>query len=170
MCHRNIPQATPLSLHPSTCLSVRSFTAFSGLCSFVDRAHGRIGIKFSMLMYSDDSADIDADGYCCHFMSSSVSPTVRGLGFWCCGQIACKKVYILACWCIQMSYPPFINAYGYYCPSVHWSGHLGLGLLGLGLVRGGLSYITWGWLLSSLGDTRDICCLYWQHILVLHFI
>ena len=109
-------------------------------------AHGRNGMKFSMLMYSDDlpSVDIDADGYCCHFMRSSVCPTVRGLRFWCCGQIACKKVYVLACWCIQMSYPPFIDAYGYlwyHCPSVHWSGHLDLGLLGLGLVRGGLSYI-----------------------------
>ena len=43
-----------------------------------------------------------------------------------------EKVYILACWCIQKTYPEFIDAYGCYCPSVRSSGHLGLVLDGLG--------------------------------------
>ena len=29
-----------------------------------------------------------------------------------------RNVYILVCWCIQMTYPQFIDGYGCYCPSV----------------------------------------------------
>ena len=38
-------------------------------------------------------ADIDADGIykCCHFICSSVCPTVHGLGFGYCGQITLEK-------------------------------------------------------------------------------
>ena len=71
---------------------------------------------------------------------SCVRPSVQlsmSVGFWFCGHIAWKKIYMLACWYIQMTYPQFIDACGYYCPTVHSSGHLGLG---------------WprGWLLPSL--------------------
>ena len=233
----------PPSIHPS----VHSLTTFSGFCTFADKSLGRDSIKIAMLMYPDDlpSAGSEADGYCCHFMHSSVCPTIHGiefgyckqiiwkkwstfgmlmypedlspysidtngnychfidpiiheLGFWYCGQIAWKKslyfgmlmypddlppvywhlwvllsvrpsmcsphfqvsvhlltnqleemVYILACWCIQMTYLQFINAYRYYCPSVHSSGHLVSG--------SGLGWAS-GWLLPSL---RDICCHNW---------
>ena len=44
-------------------------------------------------MFPDDLplANIDADGYCCHFMRSSVRPTIHGLGFVYCIQSAWKK-------------------------------------------------------------------------------
>ena len=32
-----------------------------------------------------------------------------------------EMVYILACWCIQMIFLQFIDAYGHNCPSVCWS-------------------------------------------------
>ena len=46
-----------------------------------------------MQMFPDDLplANIDADGYCCHFMPSSVRPTIHGLGFMYCIQSAWKK-------------------------------------------------------------------------------
>ena len=46
-------------------------------------------------MYLDDlpSIDIDADGYCCRFMRSSVLEV--GDGFWYCGQITWKKKSII---------------------------------------------------------------------------
>ena len=46
-----------------------------------------------MQMFPDDLplANIDADGYCCHFMRSSVRPTIHGLGFVYCIQSAWKK-------------------------------------------------------------------------------
>ena len=46
-----------------------------------------------MQMFPDDLplANIDADGYCCHFMRSSVRPTIHGLGFVYCTQSAWKK-------------------------------------------------------------------------------
>ena len=46
-----------------------------------------------MQMFPDDLplANIDADGYCCHFMRSSVRPTILGLGFVYCIQSAWKK-------------------------------------------------------------------------------
>ena len=90
---------------------------------------------------------------------SCVHPSIQlsmSLGFGIADKSLGRKVYILACWCIQMTCLQFINAYRYYCPSVHLSGHLGSGL-GLGWASGS------GWLLPSL---RDICCHYWQHILV----
>ena len=48
-----------------------------------------------------------------------------------------------------------IDAYGYCSPSVRLSGRL-------------VSHLCWtsGWLVPSLGDTGDICCHYWQNILV----
>ena len=46
-----------------------------------------------MQMFPDDLplANIDANGYCCHFMCSSVRPTIHGLGFVYCIQSAWKK-------------------------------------------------------------------------------
>ena len=46
-----------------------------------------------MQKFPDDLplANIDADGYCCHFMRSSVRPTIHGLGFVYCIQSAWKK-------------------------------------------------------------------------------
>ena len=46
-----------------------------------------------MQMFPDDLplANIDADGYCCHFMRSSFRPTIHGLGFVYCIQSAWKK-------------------------------------------------------------------------------
>ena len=48
-----------------------------------DKSLGRNGIELEMQMFPDDLplANIDADGYCCHFMRSSVRPTIHGLGF-----------------------------------------------------------------------------------------
>ena len=96
-----------------------SFTTFSGFCAFANKSLGRNDIKFDMLMYPDDlpSAHIDANGYCC---SSIQLPVGLRLGI--------------------------VNKSLYYCPSVHSSGHLGL------------------------GDIRDICCHYWQNIPVFLFI
>ena len=83
--------------------SVHSFTTFSGLWALADDSLGRNGIQFGMLVCPADlhSADIDASGYCYHFILSSVRPTVRGLGFWYCGLNRLEEmVYILACWSI----------------------------------------------------------------------
>ena len=58
-----------------------------------DKSLGSNGLYFGMLMYQDDLLPygINADGYCFHFMRSSVGPTVHELRFWYCGQIAWKK-------------------------------------------------------------------------------
>ena len=91
------------SVCPSVCPSIVLLTTFSGFCTFADKSLGRNGIELEMQMFPDDLplANIDADGYCCHFMRSSVRPTIHGLGFVYCIQSAWKK---LACWCIQMAY------------------------------------------------------------------
>ena len=85
----------PLPLFcPSVCLSVCPsiglLTTFSGFCTFTDKSLGRNGIELEMQMFPDDLplANIDADGYCCHFMRSSVRPTIHGLGFVYCIQSA----------------------------------------------------------------------------------
>ena len=90
--------SAPLPLFcPSVCLSVCPsiglLTTFSGFCIFADKSLGRNGIELEMQMFPDDLplANIDADGYCCHFMRSSVPPTIHGLGFVYCIQSAWKK-------------------------------------------------------------------------------
>ena len=82
-----------LSVCPSVCPSIGLLTAFSGFCTFADKSLGRNGIELEMQMFPDDLplANIDADGYCCHFMRSSVRPTIHGLGFVYCIQSAWKK-------------------------------------------------------------------------------
>ena len=81
------------SVCPSICPSIGLLITFSGFCTFADKSLGRNGIELEMQMFPDDLplANIDADGYCCHFMRSSVRPTVHGLGFVYCIQSAWKK-------------------------------------------------------------------------------
>ena len=86
--------SAPLPLFcPSVCPSIGLLTTFSGFCTFADKSLGRNGIELEMQMFPDDLplANIDADGYCCHFMRSSVRPTIHGLGFGYCIQSAWKK-------------------------------------------------------------------------------
>ena len=80
------------SVCPSVCPSIGLLTTFSGFCTFADKSLGRNGIELEMQMFPDDLplANIDADGYC-HFMRSSVHPTIHGLGFVYCIQSAWKK-------------------------------------------------------------------------------
>ena len=50
---------------------------------------------------------------------SCIHPSVQlsmSLGFGIVDKSLRWKDYILACWCIQMTYSQFIHAYGYYCP------------------------------------------------------
>ena len=97
--HSNTPSnSAPLPLFcpsvcPSVCPSIGLLTTFSGFCTFADKSLGRNGIELEMQMFPDDLplANIDADGYCCHFMRSSVRPTIHGLGFVYCIQSAWKK-------------------------------------------------------------------------------
>ena len=60
------------SVCPSVCPSIGLLTTswFSGFCTFADKSLGRNGIELEMQMFPDDLplANIDADGYCCHFM------------------------------------------------------------------------------------------------------
>ena len=81
------------SVCPSVCPSIGLLTTFSGFCTFADKSLGRNGIELEMQMFPDDLplANIDADGYCCHFMRSSVRPTIHGLRFVYCIQSAWKK-------------------------------------------------------------------------------
>ena len=81
------------SVCPSVCPSIGLLTTFSGFCTFADKSLGRNGIELEMQMFPDELplANIDADGYCCHFMRSSVRPTIHGLGFVYCIQSAWKK-------------------------------------------------------------------------------
>ena len=81
------------SVCPSVCPSIGLLTTFSGFCTFADKSLGRNGIELEMQMFPDDLplANIDAYGYCCHFMHSSVRPTIHGLGFVYCIQSAWKK-------------------------------------------------------------------------------
>ena len=81
------------SVCPSVCMSIGLLTTFSGFCTFADKSLGRNGIELEMQMFPDDLplANIDADGYCCHFMRSSVRLTIHGLGFVYCIQSAWKK-------------------------------------------------------------------------------
>ena len=109
------------SVCPSICLSIGLLTTFSGFCTFADKSLGRNGIELEMQMFPDDLplANIDADGYCCHFMRSSVRPTIHGLGF----VIAYKALGRNGLQFSMLMYPDglhsaFMDAYGYCCWSV----------------------------------------------------
>ena len=87
-------------------------------------------------------------------MHSSMCPTVHGLGFVHCGQIAWKK------------WPTNWHAHvsRWLMLSCHWQLWV---LLPMCLFDCLLVFSFVGrWLLPSLVDTGDICCHYWQHILV----
>ena len=125
------------SVCPSVCPSIGLLTTFSGFCTFADKSLGRNGIELEMQMFPDDLplANIDADGYCCHFMLMYPD----GL------HSAFMDAYGYCCWSVCPSICPFVR-------------------LGLGQRRAVV--IIGRWLLPSLVDTGDICCHYWQHILV----
>ena len=203
------------SVCPSVCPSIGLLTTFSGFCTFADKSLGRNGIELEMQMFPDDLplANIDADGYCCHFMRSSVRPTIHGLGFVYCIQSAWKKWPTnLACWCIQMAYTqhswmlmdivvglsvrPSVRLFVYgifrwlcICWQITWNkwhkiwhADVSSSLISLSqhwcytiwvffFLRWGLGQrravvIIGRLLLPSLVDTGDICCHYWQPILV----
>ena len=87
-------------------------------------------------------------------MHSSMCPTVHGLGFVHCGQVAWKK------------WPTNWHAHvsRWLMLSCHWQLWV---LLPMCLFDCLLVFSFVGrWLLPSLVDTGDICCHYWQHILV----
>ena len=129
-----------------------------------------------MQMFPDDLplANIDADGYCCHFMRSSVRPTIHGLGFVYCIQSAWKKWPTI--WHADVSRWLTLSIHGclwillLVCLSVH------LSVCSFTAFSGGCAFadkslgtngvIIGRWLLPSLVDPGDICCHYWQHILV----
>ena len=87
-----------------------------------------------------------------------------------------EMAYNLACWCIQMAYTqhswmlmdivglsvrPFVRL-RHFQVAVHFS----FFFLRLGLGQRRAVVIIGRWLLPSLVDMGDICCHYWQHILV----
>ena len=109
-----------LSVHPSVWPSIHHIFRLLYICW---QTTGKQSHKICMLMYPNDlpSADIDVDGYCCHFMHSSNCPTIHGIDW---VQVLRtnrleEMVYILSCWCIQITCPQFIDAYWYYCPFIH---------------------------------------------------
>ena len=167
--------SAPLPLFcPSVCPSIGLLTTFSGFCTFADKSLGRNGIELEMQMFPDDLplANIDADGYCCHFMRSSVRPTIHGLGFVYCIQSAWKKWPTI--WHADVSRWLTLSihgciAYGYccwsVCPSICPFVRLRHFQVAVHLQRRAVVIIG-RWLLPSLVDTGDICCHYWQHILV----
>ena len=196
------------SVCPSVCPSISLLTTFSGFCTFADKSLGRNGIELEMQMFPDDLplANIDADGYCCHFMRLSVRPTIHGLGFVHCIQSAWKKwptiwhadvsrwltlsihgclwILLLVCLSVHLSVCSFtafsggcafaklLTSFLSACPTI-WVFFFFFLLfffffLRLGLGQRRAVVIIGRWLLPSLVDTGDICCHYWQHILVLY--
>ena len=168
----------------SVCPSIGLLTTFSGFCTFADKSLGRNGIELEMQMFPDDLplANIDADGYCCHFMRSSVRPTIHGLGFVYFIQSAWKKWPTI--WHADVSRWLTLSIHGclwillLVCLSVHlsvcsftaFSGGCAFFFLRLGLGQRRAVVIIGRWLLPSLVDTGDICCHYWQLILVMSVI
>ena len=103
-------------------------------------------------------------------MHSSMCPTVHGLGFVHCGQIAWKKWptnwhahvsrwLMLSCHWQLWVLLPMSNHFGFFFFFAFFFLRLGLGQRRAVVIIG-------RWLLPSLVDTGDICCHYWQHILV----
>ena len=119
--HADVFGRLALSLFmPMGIMSIRLFTTLWAISAFADKSFGRNGItKFDMLMYSDDlpqTAPVPMG-----IVISCIHPSGQlsmSLGFGIVDKSLGWKDYILACWCIQMTYSQFIHAYGYYCPSV----------------------------------------------------
>ena len=84
--------SAPLPLFcPSVCLSVNR--SVNHIFRFLHICWQVTGKEWHRVRNADvlPLANIDADGYCCHFMRSSVRPTIHGLGFVYCIQSAWKK-------------------------------------------------------------------------------
>ena len=98
---------------------------------------------------------------------SCVRPSVHGLGFVYCIQSAWKKWPTI--WHADVSRWLTLSIHG--CLWILLLVHLSVCsftafFLRLGLGQRRAVVIIGRWLLPSLVDTRDICCHYWQHILV----
>ena len=88
------PPATLLSVRLSVRLSINR--SVDHIFRFLHICWQVTGKEWHRVRNADVSrwltlANIDADGYCCHFMRSSVRPTIHGLGFVYCIQSAWKK-------------------------------------------------------------------------------
>ena len=141
---------------------------FMGLALCItDKSLGRNGQQIGMLMYPDDlcSAVIDNYGYYCLCVCLTVCWCFHLLGLVWWGEGRYTRVNVL--------YSSLITD----LISVRLSNHLGFFfffcfffsffLLRLGLGQRRAVVIIGRWLLPSLVDTGDICCHYWQHILVM---
>ena len=117
-----------------------------GLC-IAYKALGRNGLQFGMLMYPDGlhSAFMDAYGYCCWSVCPSIWPFTAFSG---------------GCAFADKSLGTNGIKFFFFCFFFSFF------FLRLGLGQRRAVVIIGGWLLPSLVDTGDICCHYWQHILV----
>ena len=154
------------SVCPSVCPSIGLLTTFSGFCTFADKSLGRNGIELEMQMFPDDLplANIDADGYCCHFMRSSVRPWA-----WVCVLHTKRLEEWPTIWHADVSRWLTLSIHG--CLWILLLVHLSVCsftafFLRLWLGQRRAVVIIRRWLLPSLVDAGDICCHYWQHILV----
>ena len=173
------------SVCPSVCPSIGLLTTFSGFCTFADKSLGRNGIELEMQMFPDDL-------HWCRWVLLSFHAFVRPSNHpwaWVC-VLHTKRLeemaYNLACWCIQMAYTqhswmlmdivvglsvrPSVRLFVYACPTIwvffFFCFFFAFFFLTLGLGQRRAVVIIGRWLLPSLVDTGDICCHYWQHILV----
>ena len=162
--------SAPLPLFcPSVCLSVCPsiglLTTFSGFCTFADKSLGRNGIELEMQMFPDDYPwpTLMPMGI---VVISCVRPSVHGLGFVYCIQSAWKKWPTI--WHADVSRWLTLSIHG--CLWILLLVHLSVcGIFSKVRVGAKRAVVIIGrWLLPSLVDTGDICCHYWQHILVLY--
>ena len=168
------------SVCPSVCPSIGLFTTFSGFCTFADKSLGRNGIELEMQMFPD----------WCRWVLLSFHAFVRPSNHpwaWVC-VLHTKRLeemaYNLACWCIQMAYTQ--HSWMLMDIVVGLSVRPSVRLFVYGIFRWLCIcwQITWNkwhkiwhddvviigrWLLPSLVDTGDICCHYWQLILVVNW-
>ena len=175
------------SVCPSVCPSIGLLTTFSGFCTFADKSLGRNGIELEMQMFPDTLGQ-----HWCRWVLLSFHAFVRPSNHpwaWVC-VLHTKRLeemaYNLACWCIQMAYTqhswmlmdivvglsvrPSVRLFVYACPTIwvffFFCFFFAFFFLRLGLGQRRAVVIIGRWLLPSLVDTGDICCHYWQHILV----
>ena len=141
-----------------------------GLC-IAYKALGRNDLQFGMLMYPDalHSAFMDAYGYCCWSVCPSICPFTAFSG----GCAFADKslgtngikfdmlMYLLVYFpSANIDAKPFGVFFFFFCFFFCFF------FLMLGLGQRRAVVIIGRWLLPSLVDTGDICCHYWQHILV----
>ena len=97
------------------------FTTISSFFAFADKSLGRDGIKFDKLISVSSDLPHTASMPMGIVVISCVRPSVKlsmNLGFGIADKSLGRKVYILACQCIQITNAQFVYAYGSYCPSV----------------------------------------------------